>query len=107
MYAYMLDFDAITYNFQILLESLWIAGNDVVNKSMSIDSSVGRNTEFTFSYPGTTFTLDVVVISPSGVNYTAGHDTKATKQLTIAINDTEVRCHVTGMPALCCEYFCL
>ncbi|KAK2175750.1 hypothetical protein NP493_711g03078 [Ridgeia piscesae] len=75
---------------EILLESLWIAGNDVVNKSMSIDSSVGRNTEFTFSYPGTTFTLDVVVISPSGVNYTAGHDTKATKQLTIAINDTEV-----------------
>ena len=68
---------------------------------MAIDSSVGRDTEFTFSYTGTTFTLDVVVISPSGVNYTAGRETKATKQLTIAINDTEVRCHDTGMPALC------
>ena len=88
---------AITYNFQILLESLWVAGNDDVNKYVSIDSSTGRNTEFTFSYPGTTFTLDVVVISPSGVNYTAGHETKATKQMTIAIKDTEVRYHVTGI----------
>ena len=51
---------------------------------------------FTFTYTGTTFTLDVVVISPSGVNYTVhgpnGHDTKTTKQMTIVIkNETEVR----------------
>ena len=92
-------------NFQIILQSLWIAGNDAVNKSVSIDSSVGRDTEFTFSYTGTTFTLDVEVISPSGVNYTAGHETKAIKQMTIAINDTEVRCHAIGMPALHIAHF--
>ena len=62
---------------------------------VSIDSSVGRGTEFTFLYTGTTFTLDVVVISPSGVNYAAdgpnGHDIKTSKQIAIVIkNETEV-----------------
>ena len=63
---------------------------------MSIDSSVGRDTAFTFSYTGTTLTLDVVVISPSGVNYTTdgpnGQDNEASKQMAIVIkHQTEVR----------------
>ncbi|KAI0208410.1 Calcium-activated chloride channel regulator 1 [Lamellibrachia satsuma] len=80
---------------EILLESIWIAAKEKVNKTVSIDSSVGRDTEFTFSYTGTTFTLNVVVISPSGVNYTTdgpnGHDNEATKQMAIVIkNQTEI-----------------
>ncbi|KAI0231358.1 hypothetical protein LSAT2_018261 [Lamellibrachia satsuma] len=80
---------------EILLESTWIAAKERVNKTVSIDSSVGRDTEFTFSYTGTTFTLDVVVMSPSGVNYTTngpnGQDNEATKQMVIVIkNQAEV-----------------
>jgi len=44
-----------------------------VNKSIGIDWSIGQETTFAFSYFGATnFTLDVVVISPSGARYTSG-----------------------------------
>ena len=65
-----------------------------MNKSVSIDSSVGRDTEFTFSYVGPTFTLDVVVVSPSGNRHTAGQESNITKQMAITINPAEVRQYV-------------
>lgn len=66
-----------------------------MTQSVPIDSSVSRDTEFSFSYTGAIFMLDVVVISPSGVNYTVdgpnGQHVIATKQMTIAMkNETEV-----------------
>lgn len=79
---------------QLLLESVSIEANEVANRYVSIDSSVGRDTEFVFSYTGNAFSLDVFVTSPSGVNYTTngphGHKSDVTKQVTILFNETEV-----------------
>ena len=55
---------------------------------MFIDSSVGRDTEFVFSYSGYTFPLSVVVTSPNGRNYTGGPPDDVTKQMTISLNIT-------------------
>ncbi len=67
---------------------------DEVFKSVSIDSSIGRDTVFTFSYTGSTFPLDVLVTSPSGRNYTGngpnGRSDPAQKQLTISFKEAEV-----------------
>ena len=66
-----------------------------VNRSINIDSSVGRDTEFSFSYTGSNLDLGVAVVSPNGVVYPAfdlsGRNSDASKQVTIVIpNDAEV-----------------
>lgn len=67
---------------------------------VNVDPSVGRDTEFTFTYTGNVFTLDIFVISPSGVNYTAngpnGHTNTVTKQVTISFNQTEASAYHYG-----------
>ena len=70
-----------------MLESVTVDVGSVVTKYVSIDSSVGRDTEFVFSYTGTTFPLYVVVTSPRGQNYT-GLSNDATKQMVISLNAT-------------------
>ena len=71
----------------MFLQPVTVDAGSVVIKYVSIDSSVGRDTEFVFSYVGTTFPLYVVVTSPTGQNYT-GHSNDATKQMTISLNNT-------------------
>ncbi|KAI0208298.1 Calcium-activated chloride channel regulator 4A [Lamellibrachia satsuma] len=79
---------------ELLLETVSVSSKEEVNRSVSIDSSIGRDTEFTFTYTGSTFPLDVLVTSPSGLNYTVdgpnGRHDSANKQLTISINETEI-----------------
>ena len=63
--------------------------------SVTVDSSVGRDTKFTFSY-AQNWTLDVAVMSPSGVLYSAsgqhGVNSVASETVTISVqNQTEVR----------------
>ena len=65
--------------------------------SVAIDSSIGRDTEFTFLYTGSAFLLDVAVTSPSGRNYSSNgpnsRHNDVTKQLTISPGEvTEVGC---------------
>lgn len=79
----------------MFLESVSVGAYDEVLRSVAIDSSVGRDTEFTFSYTGETFPLDVLVTSPSGINFTAdsanSHDSQSARQLTITLSSaTEV-----------------
>lgn len=81
---------------QVSLENVIVNASGVMMKTVSIDSSLGRDTSFTFSYTGTTFPLSVVVTSPRGRNYTADgpHSLRNndTKQLTISPETpTEVR----------------
>ncbi|KAI0208300.1 Calcium-activated chloride channel regulator 1 [Lamellibrachia satsuma] len=79
---------------ELLLETVSVSSRDEINRSVSIDSSIGRDTEFTFTYTGSTLPLDVLVTSPSGLEYTTvgpngRHDT-ANKQVKISLNETEV-----------------
>ena len=76
-----------------------VGPKEEVNRSVNVDSSIGRDTDFTFSYIGSDFKLDVVVISPSGVNYTAdgphSQNSVVSKKLTISIqNETEVNTYI-------------
>ena len=69
----------------------------MATSSVAFDSSIGRDTEFTFLYTGSSFKLDVVVTSPSGRNYSSNgpnsRHNDATKQLTISPGEvTEVGC---------------
>ena len=79
---------------QLLLETVTVNARDEVHKFVSIDSSIGRDTAFTFSYTGSTFPLDVLVTSPSGRNYSGngpnGRSDTAQKQVIISLNETEV-----------------
>ena len=93
--AVLSDRTAVLCDFQLLLETVSVSSRDEINRSVSIDSSIGRDTEFTFTYTGSTFPLDVLVTSPSGLEYTTigpngRHDT-ANKQVKISLNETEVR----------------
>ncbi|KAI0218857.1 Calcium-activated chloride channel regulator 4 [Lamellibrachia satsuma] len=72
---------------EVFLQPVTVDAGSVVIKYVPIDSSIGRDTEFVFSYVGTTFPLYVVVTSPRGQNYT-GHSNDATKQMTISLNNT-------------------
>ncbi|KAI0219202.1 Calcium-activated chloride channel regulator 2, partial [Lamellibrachia satsuma] len=72
---------------EVFLQPVTVDAGSVVIKYVSIDSSVGRDTEFVFSYVGTTLPLYVVVTSPTGQNYT-GRSNDATKQMTISLNNT-------------------
>ena len=82
---------------QLLLESISVRAKEELMMFVNVDSSVGRDTEFTFTYTGNAFNLHVVVMSPSGRNYTANganaHTNRVTKQVTIAFNETEASSH--------------
>ncbi|KAK2180610.1 hypothetical protein NP493_436g02058 [Ridgeia piscesae] len=73
---------------ELLLESLKVNARSVLKKHVSVDSSVGRGTEFVFSYTGGSFPLIVVVTSPNGHNYSSHQTNDATKQMTISLNNT-------------------
>ena len=87
---------------QLLLESVSVNASETVNIVVNIDPSIGRDTEFVFTYSGSSFTLDVLVTSPSGVNYTTdgthSHTNNVTKHVTISFNETEVRCVIRQYP---------
>ena len=80
---------------QVLLETVSVNASETVIRVVHIDSSIGRETEFIFTYNGSSFTLDVIVTSPSGVDYTTNgthsHINDVTKHVTISFNETEVR----------------
>ncbi|KAI0230401.1 hypothetical protein LSAT2_019239 [Lamellibrachia satsuma] len=71
----------------LLLDYVTVDAESVVTKYVSFDSSIGRDTEFVFSYTGTTFPLHIVVKSPRGRYYTPYRD-DTTKRLTISLDDT-------------------
>ena len=80
---------------QVFLETVLVPANDKVVKFVDVDSSVGRDTEFTFSYSGDSFPLEVLMTSPSGQHFTASSDnshvSRPAKQLMISFpKDTEV-----------------
>ena len=79
---------------QLLLDTVSVNASETVNRVVSIDPSIGRDTEFMFTYTGSSFSLDVLVTSPSGVNYITdgphGRTSNVTKQVTISFNETEV-----------------
>ena len=96
--AVLSDRRDVLCDFQLLLETVSVGSREEFNRSVSIDSSIGRDTEFTFTYTGIRFPLDVFVTSPSGLRYTTDgpngrHDT-ANKQVKISLNETEVRYNV-------------
>ena len=86
---------------QLLLDSISVKAREEVMLFVNVDSSVGRDTEFTFTYTGNAFNLHVVVISPTGRNYTANgpnaHMNRVTKQVTIAFNETEASIVTNGV----------
>ncbi|KAI0230406.1 Calcium-activated chloride channel regulator 3A-1 [Lamellibrachia satsuma] len=80
---------------ELSLASFKLEAREVATSSVAFDSSIGRDTEFTFLYTGSSFKLDVVVTSPSGHNYSSNgpnsRHNDVTKQLTISPGEvTEV-----------------
>ncbi|KAI0230412.1 hypothetical protein LSAT2_019251 [Lamellibrachia satsuma] len=80
---------------RLSLASFKLEALEVETSSVAIDSSIGRETEFTFLYTGSAFLLDVTVTSPSGRNYKSNgpnsRHNDVTKQLTISPGEvTEV-----------------
>ncbi|KAK2180607.1 hypothetical protein NP493_436g02010 [Ridgeia piscesae] len=73
---------------ELLHEAQKVNARSVLRKHVSVDSSVGRDTEFVFSYTGRSFPLLVVVTSPNGRNYSSHQTNDATKQMTISPNTT-------------------
>ena len=88
-----------------------------MTRSVGIDWSIGQETTFSFSYIGATnFTLDVLVISPSGARYASGgtnsHIIDYAKCMDIEIPDqAEVRLlncsNVVNVETTCPSYLTL
>ena len=80
----------------MLVETMHIDPGEELNRTVTIDESVGRDTKFMFSYLRSPPTLDFKVISPRGQLYTLNgpnrYSLDGANMLGIRIeNTTEVR----------------